>query len=138
LYKRGFVRYKQSQFDSALDDYRRFLTECDKNKRNDLKHKGFFGIGCVHATLNQHEQAIRCFGDAIKSSKGSSEDKKKLYYLHRGRALGCCARYSEAKADLDLVIEQSNDHFVKGCAYNELDQHQLAVEQFDYLLENKS
>jgi tetratricopeptide (TPR) repeat protein len=139
LYKRGYAHYKNNQFDSALNDYRRFLTECENNP-NDLKHKGYFGIGCVHATLNQHEQAVRCFGDAIDSSKdkGSSEDKQKLYHLYRGRALGCCARYSEAKDDLDLVIAQSKDRFVKGCAYNELGQHQLAVDQFDYLLENKA
>ncbi len=59
--------------------------------------------------------------------------------MHRGRALGCCARYSEAKADLDLVIEQSiDDPFVKGCAYNELGQHQEAVNQFNEALEDKS
>jgi tetratricopeptide (TPR) repeat protein len=77
LYKCGYARYKHNQFDLAIDDYRRFLTECEKNDRKKLKHKGFFGIGCVHATLNQHEEAIRCFGDAIELSEGSGEDEDK-------------------------------------------------------------
>ena len=139
LYKRGYAYYKRDQFDSALDDYRRFLTRCKEKNRKDLKHKGLFGIGCIHAALNQHEQAIEYFGDAIKSSKdGNTEEKQKLYYLHRGRAYACCARFNEAEDDLIVVIQQSNDSFIKGCAYNELGKHQKALQQFDSSLGNKS
>ena len=138
LFKRGYVHYKRNQFDLALDDYRQFLTKCEEDNRGDLKHRGFFGIGCIHATLNQHQQAIECFGDAIGSSRDHNEDGQKLYYLHRGRAFACCAKYNEAKADLNLVIEQSDDSFIKGCAYNELGQHQDAIQQFNCLLENRS
>lgn len=136
-YKCGYAHYKLYQFDSALNEHRRFLTKCQEKSRNDLKHKGFFAIGCTHTALNQHEQAIRYFGDAIDSSKDNSEDRRKLYYLHRGRALACCARFSDAAVDLNIVIDQSNDSFIKGCAYNELGQHQHAIQQFDHFLENK-
>lgn len=131
FYKRGYAYYKSSQFNLALDDYRRFINKCEEYSRTNIKHKGFFGIGCIHATLHQYEQAIDRFKDAIHSSKGSKEDEQKLYYLHRGRAFGCCAKYAEAKDDLNRVIQQSKNHFVKGCAYNELGQHQLAIDQFN-------
>ncbi|CAF0784358.1 unnamed protein product [Adineta steineri] len=142
LYKRGYAKIKANQFDSALDDYRHYLKQCESDtKLKNLIHKGLFQMGIIYAALNQYESAIDHFTKAIDSSTNTEEAKQKLYYLYRGRAYACCANYTKAQEDLSLVLAQSKDSFIKGCAYNELGQHQDALREFDSLTkpnENKS
>jgi tetratricopeptide (TPR) repeat protein len=61
LYKRGYAHYKCNQFDSVLDDYRRFLTRCEQKNQNDLKHKGLFGIGCISSVQISSKGNFRNF-----------------------------------------------------------------------------
>lgn len=137
FYKRGYAYYKTNQFDPALEDYRYYLDQCkSSNELNHLLHKGYFQMGIIYSMLNQNNQAIIHFNNAIDLSQNTDEEKQKLYYLHRGRAYACLAKYDEAKEDLQLVIEQSNDLFVKGCAYNELGQHENAQNEFNTLLQS--
>jgi tetratricopeptide (TPR) repeat protein len=137
FYKRGYAHFKTNQFDSALDDYRHYLSHCKNHKeQNHLSHKGLFQIGVIYTALNEYDSAVSYFDQAIKDSAGTEEDGQKLYYLHRGRAYACCAKYDEAQTDLQLVVEQSTDPFIKGCAYNELGQHQNALKEFDNLLQS--
>jgi tetratricopeptide (TPR) repeat protein len=137
LYKRGYAYYKINQFEFALDNYQRYLKQCKNHQeQNSLLHKGLFQMGIISAALHKNELAIRYFTEAIESSGDTEEDRQKLYYLHRGRAYACNANYDEAQADLQFILEQSNDLFVKGCAYNELGQHRNALTEFDNLLES--
>jgi tetratricopeptide (TPR) repeat protein len=137
FYKRGYAHFKTNQFDSALDDYKLYLSHCKNHKeQNHLSHKGFFQMGVIYAALNEYDSAVSYFDQAIKDSAGMEEDGQKLYYLHRGRAYACCAKYDEAQTDLQLVLEQSTDPFIKGCAYNELGQHQDALKEFDNLFQS--
>ncbi len=138
LYKRGYAYYKTNQFDSALDDYRVYINQCKSHQElNPLLHKGLFQMGIIHAALNQHNSAIRFFDDAIaKSTDTDEEGKHKLYYLHRGRAYACDAKYDQAQKDLQLVLEESDDPFIRGCAYNELGQHRNALTEFENSLQS--
>jgi tetratricopeptide (TPR) repeat protein len=138
LYKRGFAYQKLCQFDAALDNYLQFLNGMKEKGKNDLIHKAYFSIGNVYAALNQNEQAVHHFDNAILKSRGSIEDDQKVYYLHRGRARAFCADFEAAQKDLHVVIHESNDSFVKGCAHNELGQHNKALQEFNLWLENKS
>ncbi|CAF3864566.1 unnamed protein product [Rotaria sp. Silwood1] len=112
LYKRGFAHQKLYQFKFALDNYRQFLNRM-KEQKSDLIHKAYFSIGTIHAALNRNEQAVHHFTDAIDRSSGTARD------------------------DLYIVIIQSNDHFLKGCAYNELGQHDQALQEFNQCYENQ-
>lgn len=134
LYKRGFAHQKLHKLDLALDDYRLFLNRAKENDKNDFIHKAHFSIGSMYAALNQNEQAIRHFNNAIKTSGNSIEDKQKIYYLHRGRAYAFCADFGAARDDLCTVIQESNDDFLKGCAYNELGEHDKALKEFNLCL----
>lgn len=135
FYKRGYAYYKTNQFDSALDDYRYYLKRCEnpEEQNNCFPHKGYFQMGIIYAAMNQNDEAISHFKDAIDNSEGSEEAKQKLYYLHRGRAYACIAKYDEAEKDLKFVLQKNDDSFAKGCAYNELGQHRLALIEFDNL-----
>jgi tetratricopeptide (TPR) repeat protein len=143
IYKRGYAYYKTNRFEPALDDYRYYIDHCKANQQHRDLHKGFFQLGIIYAALNENNLAIKNFTDAIESSEDEDigENQQKLYYLHRGRAYACVGKYDEAQVDLYLVISKSNDLFIKGCAYNELGQHQNALKEFNSLLqsnENKS
>ncbi|CAF2840450.1 unnamed protein product [Rotaria sp. Silwood2] len=137
LYKRGFAHQKLYQFNFALDNYRQFLNRTKEKSKNELIHKAYFSIGTIHAALNRNEQAVRHFGDAIRTSSGSMEDEQKVYYLHRGRAHAFCADFKAARDDLYIVIIESNNSFFKGCAYNELGQHDQALQQFNLFYESQ-
>ncbi|CAF4176925.1 unnamed protein product, partial [Adineta steineri] len=55
LYKRGYAKIKANQFDSALDDYRHYLKQCESDtKLKNLMHKGLFQMGIIYAALNQY------------------------------------------------------------------------------------
>ncbi|CAF1219986.1 unnamed protein product [Rotaria magnacalcarata] len=136
LYKRGFAYQKLYKFDFALDNYRQFLNRVKEKNKDELIHKAYFSIGTIHAALNRHEQAVRYFDDAIRTSSNSSEDKQKLYYLHQGRARAFCANFEEARDNFYVVIQQSNNPFLKGCAYNELGQHDLALQEYNLWYES--
>ncbi|UJR35957.1 hypothetical protein I4U23_028698 [Adineta vaga] len=138
LYKRAFSKFKINQFDSALDDYKLYVNLCKNHTELNIhRHKGQFQIGVIYAMLNQYDEAISHFTRAIEDSSGSDEDKQKWYYLHRGRAYACTAKYDQARKDLVVVCEQSQDHFIKGCAYSELGRYHDALVEFDDLLNSK-
>jgi tetratricopeptide (TPR) repeat protein len=136
FYKRGYAYYKINQFDSALDDYRYFLNYCKNDQEQKYLHKGHFQMGVIYAALNKNSEAILHFDKAIQLSTGTEEDEQKLYYLHLGRAYACDAKYEKALENLRWVVKKSTDSFVKGCAYNELGQHQDALTEFENLLES--
>ncbi|CAF2116690.1 unnamed protein product [Rotaria magnacalcarata] len=138
LYKRGIAYQKLYKFDFALDNYRKFLNQAKENNKDEFIHKAYFSIGTMHAALNRHEEAVRYFDDAIRTSGGSSEDRKELYYLHRGRARAFCANFNEAVDDFRIVILHSKDHLLKGCAYNELGQHEKALQEYNRWYESSS
>jgi len=138
IYKRAFAYYKANQYARALDDYRLFVNLCENNREQiDLIHKGFFQMGIVNSVTNEYDSAIKSFTKAIETSQDMDEDQQKLYYLHRGRAFACLAKFDQAEQDLQLVIRESNDRFVKGCAYNELGEHQKALNEFNTVNQSK-
>ncbi|CAF2136656.1 unnamed protein product [Rotaria magnacalcarata] len=116
--------------------YIQCLNRAKENNSNDLIHKTHFSIGTVHATLGKNEQTLRHFNHAIKNSRDSTEDTSKIYYLHRGRACAFCADFNGARNDLNIVIKESNDPLLRGCAHNELDQHDQAIKEFDLWFES--
>ncbi|CAF0744242.1 unnamed protein product [Adineta ricciae] len=135
LYKRGYANLKLNQLDFALDDYRQYINQCQsRTETKNFVHKGLFQMGIIYEALNEHSLAVVHFTEAIAASKDTEEDKQRLYYLYRGRAYACCAKYNEAQKDLGLVIEESKDSFIRGCAYNELGRHVNARDEYDKLL----
>ncbi|CAF3124826.1 unnamed protein product [Rotaria socialis] len=138
LYKRGFAYQKLYKFDFALDNYRKFLNQAKENNKDEFIHKAYFSIGTIHAVLNRHEEAVRYFDDAIRTSGNSREGKEKLYYLHRGRARAFCANFNEAGDDFHIVILQSKNPLLQGCAYNELGQHEKALQEYNHWYESPS
>lgn len=137
LYKRGFAYQKLSQFSLALKNYKQFLSRANIDDKKDYIHKAYFSIGTVYAALNQHEQAVRNFDDAIQNS-GNNKNTYKLYYLHRARSRAFCGDFKKAQTDLDTVIKESTHAFFRGCAYNELGQHDKALEEYNSCHESLS
>ena len=136
FYKRGYARMKTRQYDEALDDYRIYTNLCHVENSIGAAHQGHFQIGILFAATHRHETAIQHFTDAIENSRRTKEDKQKLYYLYRGRAYACNAQFEEAMLDLSQVVDESEDLFIQGCAYNELGQHKEALQKFSALLES--
>ncbi|CAF1047183.1 unnamed protein product [Adineta ricciae] len=137
LYKRGYANLKLNQFDLALDGYQQYINQCQgRTGEENIAHKGLFQMGIIYEALNEHSLAVARFTEAITASENTEEDRQKLYYLYRGRAYACCANYTEAKKDLYVVVKQSQDSFIRGCAYNELGEHANARGEYNKLLQS--
>ena len=114
-----YTKWSIPDFDKAL--------ELDSNATDVYRLRGV-----VYSNLNQYEQAIQNFNQAIKVYHYSDEA---FAYYNRGDVYRHLKQYEQALQDFDKAIEldpnATNSYNLRGLCYFELKQHNLAIGDFN-------
>jgi tetratricopeptide (TPR) repeat protein len=122
-FRRGICFFEMNENDLALADFQKASTLTYTDPRYPLWE------GFTQAKLNDYQEAIRAYGQAITES-----DRYTPAYVNRGLAYLMLGEYDKALADFDEAIRleptESDHYFKRGVVYEKKGKQQEAADSF--------
>jgi len=81
-YDDAFILARKTDYEKAIEGFRRFLEKCGKHENADAAH---YWIGECHYSMENYSQAISEFEYLLKNFQGSTKTAPALYKLARSK-----------------------------------------------------
>lgn len=110
-YYKGAVLTEYEKYEQAIESYQRFLDITSSldglNKDEEMLYKALLQCGRNYALVNNHEEAIDKFNDAIEVTSNDEE-----VWLARGRSFYVQRNFVEATNSYEEALSLSHDNYI--------------------------